>query len=588
MKKLLALFLIVALAQLAFPQTTYAATYDFEALVVAGGGGGGGTNVGGGAGGGGGGGYQEDVALTLTENTSYTITIGAGGSGDTGADPGADGNNSSIGTALVSDGGGGGGGSDDNGGAGGSGGGAGADSNNTGGAGTVGQGNDGGDHVGGGGADGGAGGGGAGGGGANNNSANDDGGSGGAGAASTISGSSVTRAGGGGGGGGFTGGTPGSGGAGGGGAGGAESNAGSNGTANTGGGGGGGGVNNGNGGAGGSGVVIIRFVTAHITVVTSTGGTCNTDGLDTYCVWNSSGAFEYTVTDGTYPQTTSPTVTQFASSVTSMPVSLPGSISSGDLLLAWVEVRNYGTWTVPSGWTQLGQQLGGSSVGQLTVFYRIADGTEGASATWTASAGTTAVWQVRKITTWHGTTPPEISTGASGDASAANPSSLTPSWGADETLWFAVAGHTAASTAAWSAGPSSYLDFTSSGASSGGAATSLGSAYYENNAASEDPGAFTVSGSNRWWAAFTIAVRPIEGDGGGSDTCTYTSGNWNVNYSDNCHITSDVNVDGDCNFIYDGAGSFSLSATIACQAVNGGAGFQIDGASGSAVIEIAN
>lgn len=74
---------------------------------------------------------------------------------------------------------------------------------------------------------------------------------------------------------------------------------------------------------------------------------------------------------------------------------------------------------------------------------------------------------------------------------------------------------------------------------------------------------------------------------GASDSCTYTSGDWNVKYSDNCHITSDVNVSGACNFNYDGAGSFSLSATINCGGgVNGGAGFKIDGTTGSAIINV--
>lgn len=216
------------------------------------------------------------------------------------------------------------------------------------------------------------------------------------------------------------------------------------------------------------------------------------------------------------PTVSSATPTQFATSVTSMAVNLPGSIASGDLLLAFVEVRNAGTWTPPSNWFEIGTQAGGGSVGKLTVFYKIADGSEGATATWTASAGTSAIWQTRKVTNWHGTTPPEISTGTSGDASAANPGSLAPSWGSADTLWIAVAGHAAASTAAWSAGPGGYGDFLNSGASSGGSAISVATAYLANTAASEDPGAFTVSGSNRFWAAFTVGIRPAAGGGGGS------------------------------------------------------------------------
>lgn len=210
-----------------------------------------------------------------------------------------------------------------------------------------------------------------------------------------------------------------------------------------------------------------------------------------------------------------PTATAFATSVTSMPVSMPSSIASGDLLIALVHVRNAGTWTNASGWTDIStlSQTGGGTVGKLNGFYKIAAGTEsGTTPTWTASTGTTGEWQVYRVTGWHGTTPPEAGT-TSGDTTAANPPSLTPSWGADDTLWLAVAGHSAASTTAWSAGPSSYSGFQVNGASSGGSAVSIASAYRQLNASSEDPGAFTVSGSNRFWSAATVAIRPAAAGG---------------------------------------------------------------------------
>ena len=349
-----------------------------------------------------------------------------------------------------------------------------------------------------------------------------------------------------------------------------------------------------------------------------------------------------------------PAKTVFATSVTSMPVSLPSGLVAGDALLAWVETRNACTWTKPSGWIQVANQAGGGSVGQLTVFKKIANGNEGATELFVASAGTTAVWQVRKVAddteylnpTIVGNTDIEASTGqlsgnilgnlitptetgviesisaylvptgtrnvvfgiydasddsllgttqpiaisgsgwftgvfdtpvnvtassnyyilanadgsfqctiaraaetgagrfvanaytgampdpsgtannnfrysifarykfdveastASGDASNADPPNLSPSWGTTD-LWFAVAGHAASSTAAFTAPPSGYSGFVNTGASSGGAAVSVASAYRNNSASSEDPGNFTAGGSNRWWAAATVAIRPV-------------------------------------------------------------------------------
>lgn len=72
----------------------------------------------------------------------------------------------------------------------------------------------------------------------------------------------------------------------------------------------------------------------------------------------------------------------------------------------------------------------------------------------------------------------------------------------------------------------------------------------------------------------------------GNDSCTYTSGDWNVLYSDNCNITSDTYVTGACNLIYDGAGSFGLQATLSCDEVNGGQGFMIQGLNDSGKLNI--
>ena len=275
--------------------------YSVDFLCIAGGGGGSGNGGAGGSGAGGyrnsynnetsGGGGSSETALSLTPATTYTITIGAGGTGqssNTGL--GNQGNDTTIAgsdiTNIVSLGGGVGGstgGGDANGTVGGSGGG----SNNSGdgSAGTTGQGYAGGysNH-----SQGGGGGGGAGSVGGNNSGANP--GNGGSGQASSITGSSVTR--GGGGGGATYQGTQSSGGSGGGGDGGKQDPVaqGSSGTANTGGGAGGKyaqAPHN----AGGSGVVILRMATANYSGTTSGSPSVSTSGSDTILVFNASGSY---------------------------------------------------------------------------------------------------------------------------------------------------------------------------------------------------------------------------------------------------------------------------------------------------------
>jgi len=259
---------------------SYSGTY----LVVAGGGGGSSGN-----GGGGGAGGLLTSSINFTSGTTYTITVGAGGSVNTA------GNSSSITGIATAIGGGFGAGGTNAGGNGGSGGGASATGGGTpptqfGGSATTGQGNAGGNA--GNGVDSlnsGGGGGGAGAGGANGVPGNPaTGGNGGVGLQSSITGVAVFYAGGGGGSGssGATNSTGGSGGNGGGGTGGlGNTGGGSNGTANTGGGGGG------FAGSGGSGVVILSVPTVSYTGTITGSPTITTSGANTILRFNSSGSY---------------------------------------------------------------------------------------------------------------------------------------------------------------------------------------------------------------------------------------------------------------------------------------------------------
>jgi hypothetical protein len=238
----------------------------------------------------------------------------------------------------------------------------------------------------------------------------------------------------------------------------------------------------------------------------SSGSTLSGSGtLSGAAAW---GMLEVVYTLSPFPIVGPAVATSFATSVTSMAVNLP-SVVSGDLLIAVAEVRNSGTWTPPdANWHQIFTPVAAGGVGDFTAFYRICDGSEGGSATWIASVGTTASWQVRKVTNWHGTTVPEAATANSGGSPSTNdPPSLTPSWGAANTAWLAIMGNTA-QVVSITAAPANYSGFTANAVSSGGSACNTGSAYRQLNAASDDPGSFTT-GSDRWWMAATIAIRPV-------------------------------------------------------------------------------
>ena len=98
-------------------------TIDY--ILIAGGGAGGGETTGAGTGGGGGGGYVANTAYSVTPIITYTITIGAGGTGTTGVSSGANSTIVSLNGNILAYGGGGGGTQQGNGASGGSGGGSG-------------------------------------------------------------------------------------------------------------------------------------------------------------------------------------------------------------------------------------------------------------------------------------------------------------------------------------------------------------------------------------------------------------------------------------------------------------------------------
>ena len=237
-------------------------TQAHEVLVVAGGGSAGGSKSGSGSGAGGAGGYRTSSALSLVGSTSYTITVGAGGTATAaGNNQGVAGSNSSISGSDITDiesagGGGGGHASGAAGTAGGSGGGGGGNAGVTGATGGAGntpstspvQGYAGGTVTA-------ATGYGCGGGGSSAVGANGSASAGGAGTANDITGASVTYA---------AGGSAG------------NNNPGADATANTGNGGQGGGQAYG-GGAGGSGIVILRRTTS----TTSAGADLTLQSTDT-------------------------------------------------------------------------------------------------------------------------------------------------------------------------------------------------------------------------------------------------------------------------------------------------------------------
>ena len=224
------------------------------------------------------------------------------------------------------------------------------------------------------------------------------------------------------------------------------------------------------------------------------------------------------------PVVASVTETAFDTATPDHDVNMPATVNAGDLLIVLFTNDGGETVTKPTGWTELASDANGAHV-RLSVYYKIAAGTEGGTTVnFVTSTEEEAAAQVYRITNWHGTTPPEISTVATGSSTAPNPSSLNPAgWDVADTLWLAVAGQDRGDQSGTTAYPASYTDGTSTLSSGGTGSCRTHSARRVLAAASEDPGAFTIPVSEQW-VALTIAVRPaprdltISSTGGGSVT----------------------------------------------------------------------
>lgn len=193
--------------------------------------------------------------------------------------------------------------------------------------------------------------------------------------------------------------------------------------------------------------------------------------------------------------------------------------NSGDLLLALGVC--YSSSTTPH-WTSWGASFtefldsSGSGIINFGCAYKFSNGSE--TGTFTASAPNSGaghfVGWLLSIPNAHASEPPVgTTTPGSGTTVASSPAALSPSWGADDTLWIALAGNGETSTSGTfggiSAAPTDYGDYVNSGLTAdvvGGVESAV--AFRQLNAASEDQGPFTFDLSNARNGAIAIAVRP--------------------------------------------------------------------------------
>lgn len=212
-----------------------------------------------------------------------------------------------------------------------------------------------------------------------------------------------------------------------------------------------------------------------------------------------------------FPQVAAETSSQQTTNSTTPAVSLPAGISAGDLLLVIIGVSAVSaglTITPPAGWTQEFYQQNGNNEGAFGAYSKVADGTEGATVTFTLNQSRQSSHYSARIT-GHNSGAVEASVNAA-NGDDVDPPNLSPSWGAKDTLWFALMQQNGwVSTVTY---PTNYTNGFDIGPNSGSNRVTLALARRQLNAASENPGSFGVSEAWSSMAA-TLAIEPTAGGG---------------------------------------------------------------------------
>lgn len=189
-------------------------------------------------------------------------------------------------------------------------------------------------------------------------------------------------------------------------------------------------------------------------------------------------------------------------SATSFSMDLPDYEPGDYLLFLQFKNNSAGTLNTPSGFTSLGQT---AMAFRCAVFYRQADGSEGASFTAGHSGDSARLYRGLCAAIRGATAPPEMSsfTTASGSTTV-DPANLSPSWGTANTLWLPTHFSNAAAGSSGPTLPSGYTNEMF--VSADGNARRAAAAYRASAASSENPGVWTFDASGDRVAS-TIAFR---------------------------------------------------------------------------------
>jgi len=195
-----------------------------------------------------------------------------------------------------------------------------------------------------------------------------------------------------------------------------------------------------------------------------------------------------------------------------------GSPVAENLLVIFIRFMGAPGAVTFTGYTQLASDTSDASDDQTMVFYRWADGTEGASdsVSWVNSVKPLALrWTVTGAEN-PATQAPEISTVAVGTTAAntANPGSRAVTGGPKDVLYLAMCGYDGEGGSP-TAAPTNYVNLSANNTGTAGAVAvngAIGGASRQISASSsDDPDVFTHPAAANGWTALTVVVHPPGG-----------------------------------------------------------------------------
>ena len=189
----------------------------------------------------------------------------------------------------------------------------------------------------------------------------------------------------------------------------------------------------------------------------------------------------------------------------SFDVNIPAG-SPGELIVCAATINNTNSFpfTIPDGYTQLYSEVSETYISGIA-FYKIADGTEGSTATFLLSASNQVAAKSFRISGFSGV--PEVEVSAIGNSTTNLPPPITPSYGTSDYLYIVIDNIDTYLTEVTTF-PTGYINTGSFESGTGAACEIAWGEKYTTATSSETPTAFEISAARRTVTA-TIAIAGI-------------------------------------------------------------------------------